>query len=78
MKAHNGSGWSYESFQERKLCIEPEWVFDSSWRDDPRYHLSENILMVEPDWSIQYTCITVTPVGPMIQVINPFKGQRLV
>ncbi|AIG26101.1 hypothetical protein BRLA_c017780 [Brevibacillus laterosporus LMG 15441] len=27
MKAHNGSGWSYESFQEWKLCIEPEWSY---------------------------------------------------
>ncbi|AIG26102.1 hypothetical protein [Brevibacillus laterosporus] len=40
---------------------EPEWVFDSSWRDDPRYHLSEDVLMAEPDWSIQYTCITSDP-----------------
>ncbi|MDN9011564.1 hypothetical protein [Brevibacillus laterosporus] len=28
---------------------------------DPRYHLSEDVLMAEPDWSIQYTCITSDP-----------------
>ncbi|MBM7111803.1 hypothetical protein [Brevibacillus laterosporus] len=40
---------------------EPEWIFDSSWRDDPGYYPREDILMAEPDWAVQYTCIASDP-----------------
>ncbi|MCR8982543.1 hypothetical protein [Brevibacillus laterosporus] len=39
MKAHNGSGWSYERFPEWKDSIEPEWGSGARWKTAPEWLL---------------------------------------
>ncbi|WP_157452830.1 hypothetical protein [Brevibacillus sp. SKDU10] len=37
MKAHNGSGWTFESFPEWKYRTEPEWDAGPRWKTAPEW-----------------------------------------